>query len=453
MSEYKWATIVYGRTYEVDFRFLTIPDDFNDERITWARKYINSTTRYPQSLPQRPCWSLFQDDKHCVVGVACMVKELLGDSLEENSEDLTKDMYGRDLFVFVGYVAHIPHPSIPSMNLELFKELYNNYVRPKWNDKSYEVRNIEKEGKNFSHYEKSFDLDNCTKASENLPKYSFNVNNDRKFIWSVDANENLWYVASQQNQPISICLGLLRKRHFIDGEFLNGTAVDVSGDDKYINPEELQKPKETQYPVIQRHEELDADSHRQSASSNSSSEGIQERFNNSEDYLSGDNEHENRSKKIKNIPQSQKKSTHRDNAFYEKQLTYVRSVVGEFSHFLEDGIERTKQTFEKKKQETENSIHALKDLIDQDSFSESPNSSLFKNLNQQINQIIEDFEEIKRGVYDFCGLSEKADVSSHKNNTQDTNHQLKPESQNIEIDYGFKEKSDKNNSEPKKKWF
>ncbi|NJN08167.1 MAG: hypothetical protein HC815_09270 [Richelia sp. RM1_1_1] len=68
----QWSALVYGRTYEVDFRLIAMPEDFNDEDKKWALKYILGTTRSPEKLPEQPRWSLFKNDKYCVVGVTAL---------------------------------------------------------------------------------------------------------------------------------------------------------------------------------------------------------------------------------------------------------------------------------------------------------------------------------------------------------------------------------------------
>lgn len=432
--ENKWAAIVYSRTHEVDFRLITIPSDFNDERVSWAKKYIISTTRYPQNLPDSPYWSLFQDERHCVVGVTCVVRELLGNSLEENSEDMTKDKHKRDLFVFVGYVAQIPHPPIPSMNLELFKELYDNYVRPRWNEKSYEVRNLEKEGKNISLYEKTFDLDDCIKSPEQSPGYFFNGNNDRRFIWSVKANQNLWYAASQQNKPLSLCLGLFRKKYFFDGEFLNGTALDVIGDDKDINPEKLQKEKEVSPRLIQQPEQLETDRYSQSTSSSQSRRVSQVRGEYSEPYSSRENRQKPR-KRVNNSSRNSKKLSPTE------ARNYGQDLVEKIRQFMQDGI-RQQELFEATIQQAEHFFHEVHNWMNKHPEEQSSDPRLFEDLNQICEDLIEVSSEFK----------DKSNDISSKTLNDNKNFQREIENQNIEIDYNFKGKSDENDAKPKK-WF
>jgi hypothetical protein len=142
----KWSAIVYSRTYEVDFRFIAIPEYFNDQDQEWALKYILGTTRSTGSLEIQPRWSLFKNDKYCVIGVTCSASDLI-EPTNLDSEDRTKDYYKRGLFAFVGYVTKLNQedyllsiPSYTGKNLELFKPLYEQYVCNSdiWFVKSYE---------------------------------------------------------------------------------------------------------------------------------------------------------------------------------------------------------------------------------------------------------------------------------------------------------------------------
>lgn len=215
-----WAAIIYGRTYEVDFRLIVKPEDFEGKDIDWAKSHILVTTRWAEKLSDHPRWSMFKNRQHCIVGVTCMVSEL--------SQDINEDRIGRPLYVFVGYVAKPPFPPIPPMNLELFKPIYDKYVRQRWFEKSYQTREADLSSKSeYAELEYSQpeypanDLSACS---------ILNANSDRISLWS-DNNENrqqLWLAASQQQAPVSLCLGLVQSKDAIQGSFLNATALDVS---------------------------------------------------------------------------------------------------------------------------------------------------------------------------------------------------------------------------------
>ena len=90
MSNYKWASIVYSRTYEVDFRLLAVPENFNANDKQWSLDYILATTRSAKELSEKPRWSLFNNSKYCVIGVTCMLRDLISQD-SQISEDMTKD--------------------------------------------------------------------------------------------------------------------------------------------------------------------------------------------------------------------------------------------------------------------------------------------------------------------------------------------------------------------------
>ncbi len=61
MYESKWAGIVYGRSYNLDFRLIAIPEDFTINETHWALEHIIPTTRAAGKLPHHPRWSLFKN--------------------------------------------------------------------------------------------------------------------------------------------------------------------------------------------------------------------------------------------------------------------------------------------------------------------------------------------------------------------------------------------------------
>lgn len=234
-----WATIIYGRTYEVDFRLIVKPEDFEDQDIEWAKSHILVTTRWAEKLSDRPRWSVFKNCRHCIVGVTCMASEI--------SQDINEDRIGRPLFVFVGYVAKAPFSPIPPMNLELFKPIYDQYVRQRWFEKSYQTREADLLSKS-EYAELEYSQPEYT-ADDVIAIPVLNVNSDRIYLWS-DNDENrqlLWLGASQEQAPVpvSLCLGLERKEDAIQGVFLNATAIDVSekieaSKPKKVTPEQQQ---------------------------------------------------------------------------------------------------------------------------------------------------------------------------------------------------------------------
>lgn len=224
MSE--WSAIVYGRTYEVDYRLIAIPEDFRNQEQKWALNYIKGTARTSEALPGRPRWSLFKNKDYCVVGVTCMARELIANSKYEFSEEMTKDSVARPLYLFVGYVARPPFPPIPSMNFEFFSQLYN-YVEQRWTVKSYQ----EASSTPISVlYEEQKDLaDSELRPSKNFdPKeYEFKADKQKAFLWldTEEERKNLWFLAEQQAikspEDFSLCLGLANQKDALDSPFEN----------------------------------------------------------------------------------------------------------------------------------------------------------------------------------------------------------------------------------------
>ncbi|CAD5990481.1 hypothetical protein PCC9214_05807 [Planktothrix tepida] len=236
MSNAKWAAIVYGRTHEVDFRFIATPKDFKNDKFekNWALNHILTTTRSASKLSGNPRWSLFKNECHCVVGVTCMVRELIGRATEETSEDLTKDSKGRPLYVFVGYVARVdkehafpPLPPYLGNNLKFFEPLYQ-YVRDVWFVKNYEEAS---KVPSFTEYQDlpEGEFSSLTDYDSDFSQ-SLNYQNRYKvFLWpdSEEYRQKLWMTVPRCKRPISLCLGLAGQKDVIDSPFLNGTAEDV----------------------------------------------------------------------------------------------------------------------------------------------------------------------------------------------------------------------------------
>ena len=98
------APIVYGRTYEVDFRYIVLPEDFQGNSLVgfeikeqdWLNNHIRSSTLAAEKLPKKPRWSILKNEKYSVIGVTCMADEL--------AKENTKDRESRSLYVFLGFM-------------------------------------------------------------------------------------------------------------------------------------------------------------------------------------------------------------------------------------------------------------------------------------------------------------------------------------------------------------
>ncbi|MEM8777599.1 MAG: hypothetical protein AAGF26_01745 [Cyanobacteria bacterium P01_G01_bin.49] len=249
------AALIYARTYEVDFRFIAMPEDFTSDDKNWAWDYIRVTTRTPEQLPENPRWSIFKNDRYCVFGVTCMVRELIGRPTGENSEDLTKDSKGRPIYIFAGYVTQIGQeiakenkiyiPPYSGNNLELFQPLYE-YVSNQWLVKSYEPQS---RNATPSEYKAYFSQEQTIETSQDFDQGYFALNTDNSQIVSCwpdvaesavnNHRKNLWLAASKSlenffQKNVSLCLGLATEKDALSGLFLNASVVNLRQKDNKI---------------------------------------------------------------------------------------------------------------------------------------------------------------------------------------------------------------------------
>ena len=217
MSE-RWAAIVYGRTYHLDFRFITVPHDFTAEDLNWASEHIVATTQQARKLAGSPRWSLFKNARFCVVGVTTTVKDLIGDTV--------KDDKGRPLYIFVGYVARLSSQqklvNLPaySTNLNNFKILYQE-IESVWLVKNYDLESRDPSASQY--YPVTFYNSEMSVDRDRTPVLNRNSKYPRKiYLWPSLAHQNqlLWQTSSQCPDSTSICLNV-RGRALINSPFLN----------------------------------------------------------------------------------------------------------------------------------------------------------------------------------------------------------------------------------------
>ena len=231
----EWAAIVYGRSYHLDFRFIAVPQDFTSQEINWASTYILATTRKARKLPSHPRWSLFKNDSHCIVGVTCMVRDLIGKLGENLIEVMSKDNRGRPLYVFVGYATKLNKvkyllnlPTYTGEYLESFKAPYQ-YLEKVWLVKDY---NKDSKKPLLTEYQQLAFAAEETKSDLSIDLISqLNYQQrcpDQVFLWqnSLEQNRQLWTASAQCVEPTSICLDTNGKRYF-NSPFLNQTLANL----------------------------------------------------------------------------------------------------------------------------------------------------------------------------------------------------------------------------------
>jgi hypothetical protein len=228
-----WAAVVYGRTYHLDFRLITVPHDFTPQAITWASQHIVATTRQARNLVDSPRWSLFKNDEHCVLGITCMVKDLIGDTVKDNQ--------GRPLYVFVGYGTQLTanrtlenFPCYGSNSLDNFKILYQEIERV-WLLKNYEWDS--RYPTRSQYYPISFYNDAITPENQELSPLNQQLdqqlnqpseNPDKIYLWQSSTQQNrlLWQASTQSPSAIATCLNIQGKA-LNNSPFLNQSSTQA----------------------------------------------------------------------------------------------------------------------------------------------------------------------------------------------------------------------------------
>ena len=225
MSE-KWAAIVYGRSYHLDFRFITLPYNFTSKDTAWALEHILATTQQARNLAGSPRWSLFKQDNFCIFGVTCMARDLI--------DIMARDDRGRPLYIFVGYVAQLegePATAIPAYggsNIACFQALYRE-VEKVWSVKDYE-RNSRTPS--LSQYQTlDCPVEEVLAALDApLQLNDRSKNPDKTYLWSSMEQQNqlLWQASARCSQPTSLCLNIKGKA-LNNSPFLNQTVAHLEG--------------------------------------------------------------------------------------------------------------------------------------------------------------------------------------------------------------------------------
>ncbi|MEL6578570.1 MAG: hypothetical protein AAFQ14_02365 [Cyanobacteria bacterium J06621_12] len=220
-----WAAIVYGRTYHLDFRFITIPHDFIEEDLNWASQYIVATTKRARNLADSPRWSLFKNQNYCVVGTTCMVKDLIGKTV--------KDDQGRPLYLYVGYVTQLSNrlqlynlPAFGDRCLDDFPSLYQE-IEKVWLIKNYDLES--RRPSLSQYYPLKFANLAISPSAQELPRLnSYQKHPDQIYLWSniADQNSLLWQAAAIAPIPVSICLNIKGKA-LVHSLFLNQSSSQI----------------------------------------------------------------------------------------------------------------------------------------------------------------------------------------------------------------------------------
>jgi hypothetical protein len=220
-----WAAIVYGRTYHLDFRLISVPHDFTPQAINWASQHIVATTQKARNLVDAPRWSLFKNDDYCVMGVTCMVRDLIGDTV--------KDDQGRPLYVFVGYVTQLTEdqaiqnfPPYAANCLDNFKILYQE-IEQVWLVKNYELNSTHPSLSNYCPI--NFANSAIALSTQELPQLNHcSQRPDKIYLWQSSTQQNnlLWQASAQSSVPLATCLNIQGKT-LNNSLFLNQSSTQV----------------------------------------------------------------------------------------------------------------------------------------------------------------------------------------------------------------------------------
>lgn len=231
MSKQHWAAIVYGRSYHLDFRFITIPHNFTERDVGWASQHILATTYQARNLSDHPRWSLFKNNLYCVAGVTCMVRDLIGQMDEDAIEVKAKDDQGRPLYVFLGYVTPLNQkptlldfPAYTGDQLASFEPLYQE-IEKVWLIKDYEPNSKEPLLSEYQPVNFFINLDKTAHPFKINDTYQLNHQDkhpDKIFLWSSSSEQNsqLWLASAQCSQATSVCLNI-KDKSLPNSPFLN----------------------------------------------------------------------------------------------------------------------------------------------------------------------------------------------------------------------------------------
>ncbi|NEP62335.1 MAG: hypothetical protein F6K31_36290 [Symploca sp. SIO2G7] len=235
-----WATIVYGRTSEVDFRLLALPRDFTRSEEDWLMAHIQTMTRYPEDLPNKPRWAVVRQDELCVLVVACMARELM-EQAQTDGMELTHDHRGRPLYTVVGYATRLSQgepvqiPAYLDQDLRVFSSTYQEYVTPHWLVKSYVQDSV-----TASEYQPLSAAPAIVPAQLDQSYFVLNLTQPNLVVlWpdNIDERQALWATAAQQlasGENVSLCLCFPTQSSAVNGAFLNGTAVGIAQKEQII---------------------------------------------------------------------------------------------------------------------------------------------------------------------------------------------------------------------------
>ena len=256
-----WAPLVYGRTLNVDFRLLAIPEDTSREDIDWLQRMVNGAIVYPDALRNGHRWAVFKNERYCAFGLVCMAELVSAKRVVVQT---------RDLYIFAGYVARIDpsqypdpphHPLFPPLAVvdkppfSVFRTLYD-YVDFLWDDtrtSSEELlSDIQKPFRPVPQLEKLLGELSDTQSMPVSDRLS--IDQGKCMVHNEAKNALLWHEAIQSTKSVSLCLRMPDRLSARSAPFENVT-IDGIGEDSVIDRASGKTSKPRSKPVVA-HEQI-----------------------------------------------------------------------------------------------------------------------------------------------------------------------------------------------------
>lgn len=137
MIKLRAAPLIHARTKYIDFRskFITVPENFSNEKIQWAQKYIYNSTRYMEYIDTSWRELIVSNGEECLVGITIDIPTLFSKCGEV--PECTEDTNKRSVYGFIGLVFNREeNPDIPLFTIpfHIYLDLYKQCVCPRWEE-------------------------------------------------------------------------------------------------------------------------------------------------------------------------------------------------------------------------------------------------------------------------------------------------------------------------------
>lgn len=238
-----WFPVVYGRTLNIDFRVLTMPNGARPQEKTFIERASGLVTRQADSLTDCHRIALASEEGQILFGVACLLRDVVG------QQELISSVGPRANYFFAGFwgraIGAVVLPSLDELNPS-FVLSHSKYVRDLWQtQRRNECVDVE-----------AISTPPWSQRHTNVEMFNetFNYRRDQAFIWrdSPNQRERLWNAAirtvTQSSQPFSLYLGLNSRRDVTTpypaeaySYVLNATIQRKDNDDKeavFVGPRE-----------------------------------------------------------------------------------------------------------------------------------------------------------------------------------------------------------------------